>query len=1064
MLSRIVSPILLFVLLDIASPLFGQDYWAVPVAGRTRFQEGGQVAATPLRAPTAVVRDRTGNLYIADRYDARILRVSPTGVVTTYAGTGFSGFTGDGGPANMARIGAQVTGMAIDRDGTLYFADTDNYRVRKITPAGVISTVIGTGRPQFNANFIEGGPATASVITPWSVALDGQGNLYVSDASIWISLAVGSGVELGLRFSVRKIDLRGNVTTVAGGGPPEFRGDGGPAKDARVGDVEGLAVDAAGNLYLSDAGNFRVRKVSVDGVITTIAGNGQGAYSSDNTFATGTGLTPAGLAVDANGDVYVADEAASRIRRIDARTGLIATVAGSATFGFQGDGGLPTNARLARPSDVFLTAPGEFLIADTLNGRVRRVARATIDTVAGAGDGAGGLAAEAFLNQPTMAIADPQGGVLIADRRNHSLRRVSPTGQIARYAGDGYPGFWDGTSSLALFQSPMAMVSDQSGAIYVADTENHRIRKIANGVVTTIAGTGVSGFSGDGGAATGARLSYPTGVATDALFNIYIADWGNSRVRRIAPNGVITTVAGNGRWQFVADGMQATVAQVDPFAVAVSRTGEMFIADRDNHRIRRVDLSGVISTAAGSSPGFSGDGGAAAAARLFSPSGVAFDSDGNLFIADYDNFRVRRIDTRGTITTIAGNGLPRTVDEGGPALQVGIDPFSVSVDSRGNLFIAEPFNDRVRRIYPRTVSAAAAASAVQLAGTTGQAISDPLVVRIVDTTGAPMQGVRVRFAVTSGAARLDPAEAVTDASGLARSTVLLGDTPGEVVVTATVAGIAPVTFRITVTAARPGPRIDPGGVVGAGLTRPPVRALTPKGLMTIFGQNFFAGTAIRQVTEADYENGRVPARFAGVCVQVGEVRAPILVVTATQITFQSPRVPPGTTAVPVRVITACGTADEQRSAPETVEVRSAAPEFFYFLQRSDGTNPVAAANAVTGRYVGLPGMISGVEFAPAQPGDVLTVYLTGVGQTNPDFEPGEAGDRAARATGAVRVWIGQTELAAEDVLYTGITPFSPGLYQLNLRVPAGTGDGDHRLLISVDGAQSPPPAVLIVRR
>jgi uncharacterized protein (TIGR03437 family) len=448
---------------------------------------------------------------------------------------------------------------------------------------------------------------------------------------------------------------------------------------------------------------------------------------------------------------------------------------------------------------------------------------------------------------------------------------------------------------------------------------------------------------------------------------------------------------------------------------------------------------------------------------LNSPIAVATDSDGNLYIADYDNYRVRKVDTNGVITTIAGTGDMLSSGDGGPAVSAQLDPIDVAVDSRGNVYVADNVNDRIRMLYMRTPATVAAVSSVQLSGTAGQPLGKPLTVRVVDAAGAPMAGVSVAFAITSGTATLTSAQAATNSNGQAETNVTLGAAGGEVVVTATVAGLTSVVFRINVASGAAVPVISAGGVVSAGLSRPAVRALSPNGLMSIFGESFSAGSAVRQVSTGDLENGRLPTRLGDVCVLVGGVRAPIILLSASQITFQSPAVASGGSAE-VIVVTQCGSEQEQRSRAETVPAQAAAPEFFYFLQRPDGTNPIAAVNATTGKYVGLPGMIAGVDFVPARPGDIVTLYLTGLGKTNPDFAPGEFPGRAAPAAGVVTVTLGGVKLAADDVLYAGITPASPGLYQVNLRIPSDAGEGDLRVVVSLHAVDSPAVGVLAVTR
>jgi PKD repeat protein len=330
------------------------------------------------------------------------------------------------------------------------------------------------------------------------------------------------------------------ITTVAGNGTSGFSGDGGQATSAQLGAV-GIAVDAAGNVYVADQGNHRVRKVTADGVITTVAGTGERGFSGDDGQATSARLNdPNGVAVDAAGNIYIADMGNMRVRRVSA-AGVITTVAGTGFIGSSGDGGPATSATLAFPSGVAVDAAGNVYIADQLNDRVRKVtATGVIATIAGTGD--------------------------------------------AGFAGDG------GQATSAQLRNPFGVAVDVVGNVYIADRDNHRVRRVdAAGVITSVAGTETFGFSGDGGPATSAQLKFPAGVAVDAIGSIYIADSNNHRVRRVSTGGVITTVAGTGTAAFSGDGGQAISAQLDfPLGVAVDAIGNLYVADTGNRRVRKV--------------------------------------------------------------------------------------------------------------------------------------------------------------------------------------------------------------------------------------------------------------------------------------------------------------------------------------------------------------------------------------------------------------------------------------------------------------------------------------------
>jgi PKD repeat protein len=327
----------------------------------------------------------------------------------------------------------------------------------------------------------------------------------------------------------------------------------------------------------------------------------------------------------------------------------------------------------------------------------------TITTIAGTGtpgfSGDGGQATSAQLNHPWGVVVDGQGTVYVGDKDNNRVRKVSG-GIITTVAGNGTPGFSGdgGQATSAQLHYPESLALDATGSLYIADYGNHRVRKLSNGIVTTVAGDGTPGYSGDGGQATSAELRYPAGVAVDAQGNLYIADAGNDAIREVS-GGVITTVAGNGTAGSSGDGGPATAAQLDfPDGVAVDARGNLYIADSNNNRVREVS-GGVITTVAGNgTPGFSGDGGQATSAQLSDPEDVAVDKQGNLYIADWANSRIRKV-AGGIITTIAGTGVAGFSGDGGPATSAQLyNEVGLAVDPQGSLFVLDFNNARLRRI------------------------------------------------------------------------------------------------------------------------------------------------------------------------------------------------------------------------------------------------------------------------------------------------------------------------------------------------------------------------------
>jgi sugar lactone lactonase YvrE len=691
--SSALAFLVLFELNGLAQPSTIRTYAGPSGTGPV---DGGQAVAQSITGPMSVISDGAGGFYFASFNQSRIYKVDAGGTLTIIAGTGTEGFSGDGGPAQAAQL-VRPSAIALDGVGNLYIADRFNHRIRKITAAGVISTVAGTGTRGSDG---DGEPASAAQLdSPWGIALDVAGNLFIADTG---------------NNRIRKVSADGIIGTVAGTGEHGYSGDGGEATFAGLASPAGVVVDAIGNLIIADTGNNCIREVSRDGLINRVAGT-CGAFNWENTGFNGDGGPatsaqlnfPRSVAVDASGNLFIADTFNQRIRKVSAN-GIISTVAGTGGMtpcGEQnvvGDGGPATAAQLSGPSGVTVDGVGNLFIADSYNNRVRMVTAAgIIHTVAGDGGiqgyrGDGGAANAALFNYPTGVAVDRTGNLFIADTLNCRVRMVTAAGII---------------STVARLNLPRSVAVDAIGNLFVADQSTNRVYKVSpEGAITAFAGRGAFGqgsFNGDGGPAIAAELNYPFGVAVDGAGNVFIADRANHRVRKVSPNGVIVTVAGSGPagggGGFSGDGGPATAAQLNyPMAVTVDAHGNLFIADTINYRIRRVTPEGIISTVAGTGiQGLSGDGGPAISAEIGSPWGVAVDGNGNLFFSAGGSayHRIRRVTPDGIITTAVGNGLPGTGGDGGPADSAQLDtPWGVAVDEEGSLFIADSNNHRIPKV------------------------------------------------------------------------------------------------------------------------------------------------------------------------------------------------------------------------------------------------------------------------------------------------------------------------------------------------------------------------------
>jgi len=585
--------------------------------GRKLASAAGPATSLQMADPEGMTFDSAGNLYIADNQQSVVFKITPSGAATVFAGNGSKGFSGDGGPATAAGL-LEPEAVAADAAGNIYIADFHNERIRKVDRNGMITTFAGGGATDEG----DGIPATSSTLfEPDGVTVDSTGILYFAE---------------GGKNRIRKVTPDGIIHNIGNANSygAGYSGDGGPASQAQFREPAGLAVDRQNNLYVADRSNNRVRKIDSNGIVTTYAGNGQGGYHGDGGPATEAAISlPEALAFDSLGNLYIADWGNHVVRQVTP-AGVIATVAGYVTSPpiFSGDHGPATLASLIRPYGVAVDAFGNFYVFDQGDRLVRRVdGTGTINTFAGSG--------------------------------------------VSNFAGDG------SQATQAALDYPTDVKVDGSGNLYIADAMNHRVRKVSPaGIITTIAGNGTPGFSGDGGSATSAQLNTPAAVAVDASGNVYIVDSANLRVRRVAPGGMISTyLAGTAAGRGV------------PAGLAVDTAGNLYVSDSYLNQVVKVTPSGSVSTVAGTgTAGYSGDGGPATRAMLNSPQALALDAAGDLYIVDFQNRVVRRVTPDGTIATVVANGVfdsPGDI-EGIPATQLSIDyPTNLAADTKGNLYV-----------------------------------------------------------------------------------------------------------------------------------------------------------------------------------------------------------------------------------------------------------------------------------------------------------------------------------------------------------------------------------------
>jgi uncharacterized protein (TIGR03437 family) len=882
-----------------------------------------------------------------------------------------------------------------------------------------ISTVAGSGRLQFSG---AGGLGTsAQLIQPQFVAADTAGNVFVSDTYY---------------SQVFSVAPNGTIQVVAGTGTPGFSGDGGPAASAQLGNPAGLALDSSGNLYIADTGNARIRKVTPDGIIATVAGNGNIGVSGNGGKATAAAIGNAtGIVFDAAGNLYISQPEENVVRVMTA-AGAINAFAGNGKPGFGGDGQQAVNAMFFAPTGLAADKAGNVYVVDRQNDRIRKInPQGVITTVAGPGKpgsiGDGGPATSAALASPVGVAVASDGTVYIGDTNNGRIRAINPTSGVIRTVAGGGTSFLDGPASQASLDLPFGVSVDSQDNLLMALFGGRQVRRVTmSGAISSIAGLPPAPAGGDNIPATSATLLDPWGVTMDAAGNLYIADFTDNRVRKVNPAGTISTFAGNGIDAISADGTPATLFGI-PRCVAFDKLGgNLYASSGDLIAIYRFASNGNLTRVAGGGPGFTGTSGNALNFSFRSAYSLSFDSSGNFYVSETTANRIWRVTPAGLMTLFAGTGQPGYSGDGGAATAAQLTyPYQVAFDAGGSAYIADSGNNVVRKVSPDgTITTIAGTGTLGVAGDGGPAASAQL--RTPTGLGFDASG----NLYIGGAARIRKVDASTGIistiagtgqfsfsgdGGLATNATLntvlylFVDSSGSVYFT------DQLNYRIRkLTPAQ----IVPEGVANGATLR--TGAVAPGEIVTIYGAGL--GPAAGAGLQLD-SSGRVATQLGGTQVMFDGVAAPILFANNSQVNLVVPYEVAGQASTQIQAML-----QGKPTNIITVPVTDSSPGVFAIANSDLSAN--SAAN-------------------PAAAGSTVVLYGTGEGVTSPASLDGAVNNSVFPIPKLpVSVLIGGQNA---QLPYAGAGPgFVAGVLQVNVQIPQGL-TGSLPLQLKIGNASTP---------